>query len=72
MLPRFAAIVCNTTCGTARRSWPAIRKTIRPNGTKVINATSLVITMLNINGKKTRRNSIARVVVILFSKRFAV
>ena len=72
MLPRFAAIVCSTTCGTIKRSCPTSFNRVRPNGTKAIKATSFVMTMLNRKGKKTRRNSMARVVWILLSRRFAI
>ena len=52
MLPRLAASVWQTTTGTIRSLRFTIRSSSRANGTKVIKATSLVISMLE---KKHRR-----------------
>ena len=45
ILPRFAAMVCNTITGIISCSRPVIRRTRTVNGTKVKSATSLVIHM---------------------------
>ena len=54
MLPRFAAIVCITMTGISSSSKAAILSTVMANGTKVISATSLVITMLEKKHNDTR------------------
>ena len=57
ILPKFAAIVCNTTTGTASfrtASSPDRRSTVNVKGTKVINATSFVINMLKKKHSNTR------------------
>ena len=46
MLPRFAAIVCNTTTGIISSHLPHFLSIIIANGTNVISETSLVISML--------------------------
>ena len=46
MLPRFAAIVSSTTSLRTLSTLPLMRNTISVNGTKVISATSFVITIL--------------------------
>ena len=46
MLPRFAAMVCSTTTGISSFCCPAMVSTITAKGTNVINATSLVMSML--------------------------
>ena len=57
ILPKFAAIVCNTTTGTASfrtASSPDRQSTVNVKGTKVINATSFVINMLKKKHSNTR------------------
>ena len=56
MLPRFAAIVSITTSLRIRSSRPIMRKTRIVKGTKVINATSFVITILLKKHKNTSTN----------------
>ena len=57
-LPIFAATVCRAIVGTASRSCPDILSTAIPNGTKVIRATSFVMTILKKKGRKTSAKSI--------------
>ena len=60
ILPRFAASVCNTASGTASLSSFAERRTIKPNGTKVISETSFVTSILRKKGRKTSTSIILR------------
>lgn len=53
MLPRLAASVWQTTTGTIRSLRFTIRSSSRANGTKVIKATSLVISMLERNTEES-------------------
>ena len=68
MLPRLAARVCSTSRGTASPSLPMMRSTARPKGTKVKRETSLVMSMLQKKGRKTRTKSTCRVVPVLCSR----
>ena len=61
-------MVCSTTVGTSKRSWPAIRSTMMLNGTNVMSDTSFVISMLNTNGRKINTKSVARVEDTFFNK----
>ena len=66
ILPRFAASVCNTASGTASLSSFAERRTIKPNGTKVISDTSFVTSILRKKGRKTSTSIILRDVFAFF------
>ena len=54
MLPRLAATVCRTMTGISRFCCPVMDRTRTVNGTKVISATSLVISMLRKKHRNTR------------------
>ena len=54
MLPRLAARVWSTTTGRTLSPWPASPSTSMVNGTNVIRATSLVISIDEKNGRATR------------------
>ena len=62
ILPKFAAIVCNTTVSGICFSLPAVDSTSIANGTNVMSATSFVIIMLE---KKHRKISTAEVCLVL-------
>ncbi len=57
ILPRFAAMVWSTTVGTSSRvliSCPASPSTVRVKGTKVMSATSFVMSMLEKKQSRTK------------------
>ena len=57
ILPKFAATVCKTTTGIILLRRDDIERVNMANGTKVINATSLVISIDEKKHKKTRTAS---------------
>lgn len=71
MLPKFAAIVCNTiTIGANLRFFVSFRIKIA-KGTKVISATSFVINMLEKKQSKINAKEIERNIFILQQSLFA-
>ena len=57
ILPRFAAMLINTTVRQIFESIPAAFKSKIPKGTKVIKATSFVINILLIKQRKTKEKT---------------
>ena len=53
MLPRFAAMVCNTSSGMAARRQSNVSRSSSVKGTKVSSATSLVTSMALKKGSST-------------------
>jgi len=60
MLPRLAAMVSRTITGINACRWSAIDSTRIVKGTKVIRATSLVISILKKKQRKTKRAASVR------------